>query len=151
MTDPVFVDTNVLVYARDDSEPRKKSRAAKWMKHLWSAQRGRASFQVLLEFYVTVTRKLSPGLPVEQARKDVNNLLAWHPVPVDSAVLEAGWRVQDKYGISWCDSLIVAAAQVSGSKFLLSEDLQEGQDFDGVVVVNPFSTDPPEEDGGEPE
>ena len=79
MTDKVFVDTNVLVYSRDASEPPKQRQAMAWMAHLWSTQTGRLSFQVLQEFYVTVTDKLQPGLDPHNARDDVRAMLAWHP------------------------------------------------------------------------
>ena len=58
-----FVDTNVLVYARDASEPEKQKTAQAWMARLWRERRGRLSFQVLHEYYVTVTLKLKPGFP----------------------------------------------------------------------------------------
>jgi predicted nucleic acid-binding protein len=66
----VFVDTNVLVYARDASDPEKQAIAAAWIEHLWASADGRLSVQVLQEYYVTTTRKLDPGLPAEEARQD---------------------------------------------------------------------------------
>ena len=62
MSAKVFVDTNVLVYCRDASEPEKQAQTAAWMASLWEQKTGRLSFQVLQEYYVTVTAKLSPGL-----------------------------------------------------------------------------------------
>ena len=60
MSVKVFVDTNVLLYSRDASEPEKQQLAMAWMKHLWASQTGRLSFQVIQEFYATVTTKLKP-------------------------------------------------------------------------------------------
>ena len=60
MTALVFVESNVLVYARDAMEPARQSRAAYWISHLWNERLGRASIQVLSEYYVTITRKLRP-------------------------------------------------------------------------------------------
>ena len=71
MTELVFVDTNVLVYARDAAAGEKQSRAAAWMVYLWRGRTGRVSFQVLQEYYVTLTRKLKPGLHQEADRKSV--------------------------------------------------------------------------------
>ena len=65
MSDRFFVDTHLLVYSRDASEPEKQPQAMKWMIRLWSDQSGRLSFQVLQEYYLTVTHKLTPGLPTE--------------------------------------------------------------------------------------
>ena len=142
MTGAIFVDTNVLVYARDASEPRKQPRAAEWMEHLWQTRLGRISVQVLQEYYATVTGKLRPGLDRQTARARVRRLLAWRPVPIDAAVLEGAWSLQDRYSLSWSDALIVSAARVSRCRFLLSEDLQDGQAFDDLEVLNPFAHRP---------
>ena len=135
---PVFVDTNVLVYARDASEPEKQPQAAAWVEHLWRTRTARLSFQVLQEYYATTTRKLRPGLPPEQARADVRDLVAWRPVPVGTQLLEAGWTVEDRFGLSCWDALIVAAARFAGCEYLLTEDLQHGAEFEGLQVVDPF-------------
>ncbi|MBW1699075.1 MAG: PIN domain-containing protein [Deltaproteobacteria bacterium] len=142
MADRIFVDTNVLVYRRDASEPQKQEQAQAWMAHLWSRKTGRLSFQVLQEFYVTVTAKLNPGLDPESARKDVRSLLAWQPIIVNSVVVENAWHIQDRYDISWWDALIVSAAQVADCRYLLTEDLQEKQVFGDLQVTNPFRNTP---------
>ena len=138
MTVSVFVDTNVLVYARDASEPEKQPLAAEWVAHLWRSQTGRLSIQILNEYYVTVTQKLKPGMSVEEAREDVRNLMLWRPVPLSTTLVEQAWSVQDRHGASLWDALIIAAAQIARCPYLLSEDLQDGQDLDGVKVVSPF-------------
>lgn len=135
---PVFVDTNVFVYARDGSEPEKQPRAHEWLATLWRVREGRLSFQVLEEYYVTVTRKLSPGLEREEAQADVRDLLAWRPVGVDGRTLDTAWAVGRRFGLSFWDALIVASAQSAGCTNLLTEDLAHGQELDGVRVVNPF-------------
>lgn len=142
MSAKVFVDTNVLVYCRDASEPEKQRQAEAWMAALWEGRTGRLSFQVLQEFYVTVTAKLSPGLPKEAARRDVRALLAWQPQAVDARVLAGAWRLQDRQRLSWWDALIMAAAQTEGCRYLLSEDFQDGWELDGLTVVNPFRRQP---------
>ncbi len=138
----IFVDTNVLVYTRDASEPRKQKQALDWMTHLWSTKTGRLSFQVLNEFYVTVTEKLDPGLDTRSARKDVLSFLTWEPIPVDARVIESAWRLQDNYQLSWWDALIVSAAQASGCHYLLTEDLREKQKLENVTIINPFHLSP---------
>jgi predicted nucleic acid-binding protein len=142
MTATVFVDTNVLVYRRDAGQSEKQVQAASWMEHLWMTRSGRLSYQVLHEFYVTVTAKLQPGLDPKSARSDVRALLAWHPVALDSRVLEGAWVLQDRYGLSWWDALIVSAAQVANCGFLLTENLQDGQELGDVRVVSPFHHSP---------
>ena len=136
MTDPVFVDTNVLIYALDPADPRKQEAARAWRVELWKSHRGRVSFQVLQEFYVKVTQKWPAAR--DEARAEVRDLLVWRPVIVDAAILDRGWKIQDRYQISFWDSLIVAAAKSIGCRYLLTEDLQGDQNIEGVIVVNPF-------------
>ena len=142
MAERIFVDTNVLVYSRDASEPPKQKQAMAWMARLWNEQTGRLSFQVLNEFYVTVTNKLRPGMDPQNAREDVRFLLAWRPIPVDTRVVEGAWRIQDRHKLSWWDALIVSAAQASDCRYLLTEDLQENRNIGTVKVINPFHTPP---------
>lgn len=137
---PVFVDTNVLVYTRDASNAGKRATAAAWMEHLWTSAGGRLSVQVLQEYYVTMTGKLDPGLPAEEARQDVRDLAAWRPIRIDEAIVEAAWRIEDRYRFSFWDSLIVAAAQAAGCEAVLTEDLQHGLDIDGLRIADPFRT-----------
>jgi len=142
MTAPVFVDSNVLVYRHDTADPEKQAGAETWLAHLWRTRKGRLSTQVLQEFYVNVTQKLKPGLDRQAAREEIRDLTTWGPVSVDAEVIESAWAVQDRFGLSFWDSLIVAAAQASGCRYLLTEDLQHGQDLDGIRVTNPFLEDP---------
>lgn len=134
----IFVDTNVLVYARDASTPRKQPQALDWLGRLWRTEEGRTSFQVLHEYYVTVTRKLSPGLTPDEARQDIRDLLAWRPLVADERMLEEAFALENRFKLSFWDALVVSAAQLAGCRYLLTEDLQHGQDLDGVEVVNPF-------------
>ncbi len=138
MSETTFVDTNVLVYYRDASEPTKQARAERWLRHLWRRGTGRLSAQVLSEYYVTVTAKLQPGLSVKAARQDVRDLMSWSPLPIDGGLIERAFDVLDEFGFSWWDSVIVAAAQTAGCGILLTEDLQDGQQLDELIIVNPF-------------
>ncbi len=138
----VFVDTNVLVYARDSREPWKQPRAAEWLAHLWRYRSGRLSPQVLQEYYVSVTQKLKPGMAREAARSDVRDLWQWVSVSSTLDLVEAAWTLQDQFRLSWWDALVLAAAQLSDCATLLSEDFQHGQEFAGVRVASPFKTAP---------
>lgn len=137
-----FVDTNVLVYARDTSELGKQAAAWSWMQHLWTTETGRTSMQVLNEYYVTVTRKLTPGLDRGIARDDIADLLAWQPSVTDRGTVTLAWALEDRYSLSWRDSLVVASALELGCDRLLTEDLADGQHYDGLVVTNPFRHEP---------
>lgn len=140
MTVPVFVDTNVLIYALDEADPDKQHTARMWRAELWKTRLGRISFQVLQEFYAKVTRKWPKAR--QEARAEVRDLLAWQPVVVDDGILERSWKIQDRYQLSFWDALIIAAARAASCRYLLTEDLQADQDMDGIVVVNPFYRDP---------
>ena len=137
-----FVDTNVLVYARDISEPDKQPLAHDWMEHLWRTGTGRTSMQVLNEYYVTVTRKLSPGLDQTDARNDIRDLGAWRPATIGPFTIATAWDLEDRFSLSWWDSLVVASALELGCDRLLTEDLEDGQEIDQLVVTNPFQHTP---------
>jgi len=130
----------LLIYALDEADPEKQKAAWAWKSELWKNGLGRISCQVLQEFYVKVTKK-RPGAR-RQARAEVRDLLAWQPVAMDAEILERCWRIQDRYQLSFWDALIVAAAKAASCRYLLTEDLQEGQDLEGVMVINPFLHDP---------
>ena len=140
MTEPVFVDSNVLLYALDGAHPAKQRAAQQWRAVLWESRMGRVSFQVLNEFYVNALR-LRPDASHE-ARDEVRDLLAWRPIITDAALLELGWKFQDRYRLAYWDSLVVAASKAASCRFLLTEDLQAGQTLDGIKVINPFLTNP---------
>ncbi len=138
----IFVDTNVFVYARDSSEAERQPIARSWLDRLWATGEGRLSTQVLSEYYVTVTRKLSPGLDPALARADIRDLTSWNPVVIEQTVIESAWTLEDQFAVSWWDALIIASAQHAGCEQLLSEDLQDGQRFGATTIVNPFTTAP---------
>jgi len=142
MTALVFVDANVLLYRHDIARPEKQEAAAAWLAHLWRTRSGRVSMQVLQEFYVNATQKLKPGLDRQSAREEIRDLMTWSPVPIDERLIEGAWSLQDRFGLSFWDSLIAAAARSAGCRFLLTEDLQHEQDLNGVRVLSPFIARP---------
>jgi predicted nucleic acid-binding protein len=139
MTDTTFVDTNILVYARDSRDESKQLLAQHSLERLWQERTGRVSAQVLSEYYVTLTRRLKPGLPADAAWDDVEALMAWKPQATDRAVLLRARDIELRFQTSWWNATIVAAAQVQGCRILLSEDFQHGMTFDQVTVRNPFT------------
>jgi predicted nucleic acid-binding protein len=139
-----FVDTNLLVYSRDSTEPDKQPRAHEWLAALWSRRCGRTGLQVLNEYYVAVTQKLDPGLPEEEAWQDVEHLFAWQPVALTAEMMRRARASSQRYALSWWDALIVAAAQVCACRYLITEDLQDGQELGGTQVIDPFRHRPDE-------
>ena len=139
MSDNIFVDTNILLYSRDASEPQKQAIAAAKLAELWETRGGRLSIQVLNEYFVSVTRKIKPGLSPEEAWDDIEALSAWNPLPIDMAILTRAFAVQRRYQLSWWDSMIVAAAEAAGCTRILSEDLSHDASYLGITVENPFA------------
>jgi len=137
-----FVDTNILVYAHDSSANGKRRRAAALIARLAREQRGLLSVQVLMEFYVTVTRKLDRPLRSALAADIVTDLSTWETfAPGPSDILEA-IGVARRYQISFWDALIIHAAIAQNAAVIWSEDLSHGQRYAGVTVCNPFRADP---------
>jgi len=134
-----FVDTNILLYARDLSEPEKQPIAEALMRELWQSRTGCLSVQVLNEYFVIAAQKLKPGLTKEEAWSDVEALSEWEPLAMDTDLLNAAYKINRRYGLSWWDSLIVAAAVHSGCNEILSEDLSAKQIYEGIPVINPFA------------
>lgn len=140
MSAPVFVDTNVLVYREDSSDPAKQSRAASWIGHLAHRRSARISIQVLQELYATLTRKVTPVFEADEARSIVRDLAVWQPVAINMPIMERAWQLQERHRMSWWDALILGAAQASNCTVLLTEDLQHGQMIDRVRIIDPFAS-----------
>ena len=142
MTDRVLVDTNVLVYAYDRSEPEKQRRALEVLDHLAVSGAGVISTQVLAEFFVAITRKIPAPLSVAEAYDRVKNYLqSWTVLDVTGMiVLEAARGVRDHQFNFW-DAQIWAAARLNQIPVVFSEDFNVGQVTEGVHFVNPFAED----------
>jgi predicted nucleic acid-binding protein len=137
MTGPCFVDANVFVYARDPRDPRKQGLAAGWIDMLWRDRAGRTSVQAISEFYAVATRKL--GFPAERAWQYAERYFGWKPLAIDEALLRRAREIEQRYRLSWWDSMIVAAAQLQDCVLLLTEDLQDGATFGSVTARSPFA------------
>lgn len=135
-----FVDTNVLVYSLDPRDSVKKARAEAWLEHLWARRMGRTSVQVLVEFYTAATRKIAPRISAEHAWEEATRYFAWSPRQVDMPLLVRARDIERRYGISWSDSMVVAAAVMQDCQVLLTEELKDGTVFGTLAVRSPFST-----------
>lgn len=139
MTGPVFVDTNIWLYARDTRDARKHRIACDWLDKLWQTAQGRTSLQVVNEYYVNVTRKLARPMSREEAWADVEMMLAWRPHPQTADTLKLARSLESRHRLSWWDALVVASASAEDCDLLLSEDLQHGQVLAGIKVCDPFA------------
>ncbi len=134
-----FVDTNVLVYAHDATAGQKRDRGRAILRELWETTEGCLSVQVLQEFFVALTRKVAQPLDARTAAIAVSDLSRWTThAPGTDDVLGA-IELHARAGISFWDAMIVHSAATLGCDILYSEDLNAGQRYDGVLVVDPFA------------
>jgi predicted nucleic acid-binding protein len=135
---PSFVDTNILIYAEDRDAKAKHDVARDLVLELWDDRSGAVSVQVLQEFYVNVTRKLKKPLSSAKALEIVEEYLTWTVVENTGALLTSAIQLQTKAKLSFWDAMVVQAAIEAGCERLYSEDLNHGQKYGSVVIVNPF-------------
>ncbi|HRQ41386.1 MAG TPA: PIN domain-containing protein [Chloroflexota bacterium] len=133
-----FVDTNVVVYAYDLSAGKRQKQAESLLDQLWQSRTGCLSIQVLQEFYNIVTRKLTHSLSSRHAYDIVADLGQWYIHQAVVADVLGAIQLQQRYQLSFWDALIVRSAAQSGCTILWSEDLNNGQVYEGVEVRNPF-------------
>ena len=138
MSAELFADTNILVYAFDRGEPAKQVITQELLRREGTTGNIAVSTQVLQEFYVAVTRKLTATLSVTQAYKAVCCFAEYPLVQVDVALILRAIRRNETERISLWDALIIEAALKAGCKTLLSEDMQAGRGVDGLQIQNPF-------------
>ena len=138
MTAPVFVDTNILVYAHDLSAGRKSEVAEKLLRQLWDSELGAVSLQVLNEYFVNVTRKIPKPLSVVEAQNHVRRYAAW--IHSDSSISTSlrAIDLMQVHKLSFWDGMVIAAAEEAGAAEIITEDLNHGQIVAGVRIVNPF-------------
>ena len=138
MSDRVFVDTNVLVYAHDADAGKKHSFAKELLSQLWETRTGILSTQVLQEFIVAVTRKVPNPISIAQARRALRNYVAWQLVVNDSKIILQATEIQEAHQLSFWDALIVSSAFAGNASVIATEDLNHGQRVEGILIQNPF-------------
>jgi predicted nucleic acid-binding protein len=132
----VMLDTNVMVYAASKlAEDRAKKSVA---LGLIATSKLGLSAQILQEFYVTVTRKMKTPLAHDEALDWLEELEQFPCVPVDSSLVYHGAENSKRFQISYWDGAVIAAAERLGATTLYSEDLNHGQKYGAVTVINPF-------------
>lgn len=137
-----FVDTNVLVYAHDKTDPVKQAVAQAALEQLWSQRSGVLSTQILQEFYVVATARQKLAMTPGEAREIVELYSTWPVVLIEPPLILTASRLHEQQSMSFWDALVVEAASVAGAGRLLTEDLTHGQEIQGVRIENPFRTAP---------
>ena len=131
----IFVDTNILFYAHDRDSGNKYVLAKAKLEQIWNGLPPSVSVQVLQEFYVNLLRR---KVSARVARETVSDYLAWQVIDNDRNLLQQGMKDQERWQLSLWDALILAAARRAGAEVIWSEDFNPGQDYGGVLVVNPL-------------
>ena len=139
MIDKVLVDTNILVYAYDNSDPKKQPRALTTLNQLFDTNRGIISTQILGEFFITVTRKIPDPLTIEEGINSLQNYIrAWTIVEITPMIiLEAARGVKD-YQLNFWDAQVWATARLNQIGVIYSEDFNTGSFLEGVQFINPL-------------
>ncbi len=132
-----FLDSNVIIYIFDRSAPDKSQRARELVYGLLQDGTGCISYQVVQETLNVVGRILGPESDEVSQLLDEILLPLWQIDPSES-LYRSGLQIQARYGFSFYDSLMVAAALEAGCTILYSEDMQDGQRIEGLTIRNPF-------------
>jgi predicted nucleic acid-binding protein len=141
-----FIDTNVLLYriSEDPAERDKTEVAAKLLQATDLA----LSVQVLQEFYVQATRaSRAKRLSHDEAQALIEAWLRLTVQEMTVDVLRAAIESSKRFRLSYWDAAIIEAARALGCKEVLSEDLNAGQSYGGIRVVNPFAPKRPKPNG----
>ncbi|MGA3053412.1 MAG: PIN domain-containing protein [Candidatus Korobacteraceae bacterium] len=135
-----FLDTNIFVYSFDTSATAKLRRSMQLIRQAVATGKGVVSYQVVQEFFNVALRRFAPPMTVAEAEQYLGTvfrpLLAVHSSP---AFFAETLRLQDRYRLSWYDSLILTGAIEARCSILYSEDMQHGQEFGDLRIEDPFS------------
>ncbi len=132
----VFLDTNIIVYSHDRDDIRKRDIASELLFHALKKRRGVISAQVLGETFVTLVKKYHRDS--DEAANEIRQLTQFRVVDLTAALVLRGLEIKAQFGLSYWDSLIIAAAERASCKVVFSEDLNDGQTYGSVLVMNPF-------------
>jgi predicted nucleic acid-binding protein len=131
-----LLDSHVLLYALSSApgERVKQERAA----HLLATEQFGTSYQVLMETWVVATRKMKRRVNPEKVAAFLEQILAFPCVQGTAGLYRQAVRLAERYGVHPYDAAILSAAQELGARRVYSEDMAHGQNYDGVMVINPF-------------
>ena len=131
-----FLDTNILLYAGSNApkDARKKQIAAAIIASVDFS----ISTQVIQEFIANALGKKELGFTEANVQATLESLHSVTVLPVTYNLILRAWNLRKRFQVSHWDAAILAAAQELGCHTLYTEDLNHGQDYDGVRVTNPF-------------
>lgn len=137
-----FVDTNLFVYAHDESAGRKREIARDLISELWESRSGCASVQVMQELFVNLTRKVPKPLSVREAAALIEDLSAWTVHAPGVRDVLCAIELHERTGVSFWDAMLLTSARSLDCHVLYSEDLSAGQSYGNVLLVNPLDASP---------
>jgi len=139
LSEKFFLDTNIIVYSFDSSNRQKQKTAAEIIQSGLETGRGSISYQVIQEFLNVARRKFAVPMKPEEAQIFLGMVLKpLCKVFSSIALYSKSLEISDRYRYSFYDSLIISSAQELSCRYLLSEDLKDGQEIEGLKIVNPF-------------
>jgi predicted nucleic acid-binding protein len=141
MTATSFIDTNVLLYAASNAAADREKRAV--ARRVLAEPEIGFSAQVLQEFYAAAVAKQRLEMTHEEALAVLDSLAAFPVWPVTRELVLEAVDAKQRFQVSYWDAAILVAAKQLGCRIVYSEDLNDGQEYDGVQVVNPFAVDKP--------
>jgi predicted nucleic acid-binding protein len=133
-----FLDTNILVYAFDSMEGLKHICAKHLIEDLWETKTTWLSTQVLLEFHSAITRPRSKTFSIKESQAVIRTFLYWKVYSPRASDVVQAVSIQERYRLSIWDAMIIQSAVACGCKVIYSEDLNHGQEIEGIKIVNPF-------------
>jgi len=133
-----FLDTNVLLYAYDIEAQAKHQKAKDIVCSFWNDRGALISTQVLQEFYVNVTKKIPQPLSLSTARSIIEQYKVWPIINNTTDSMIRASEIQERYQLSFWDSLIITSAEIGGAETIFSEDLSHNQYIAGICIQNPF-------------
>lgn len=135
----IFIDTNIFVYTVDKKEDIKQKKARKILKKIVEIHQPVISTQIIKEFYVVAINKLRADHFI--VKNIIHNFRNMEVVNNDLELIEQAIDISVILQITFWDALVVAAAEKANCEFIFSEDLNPGQTYRGVLVINPFEKD----------
>jgi predicted nucleic acid-binding protein len=135
-----FLDTNLIVYLFDTSEPTKRQKVKQLLAQYQPGKHGYISAQVVNEFIVIATRKITNPIPLDVIHQHIMYLQQQlHVSSLHTRTSLKAIEIKRRYQYSFWDSLIIASALENNCTLLYSEDMQHGQVIDGTLTIqNPL-------------
>ena len=137
MTRRVFIDTNILIYTRDQRCATKRDTARAWLRELAAARLAYVNLQVLNELTRWVLAN-ERDRDLDEVRAEIDELRLWGEKPLDEEETALAWLVRREFGFQWFDCLLIGAAERAGCDVFLTEDMVDRARFNSVLLVNPF-------------